>query len=65
MRLSTGLAGLVSVLLFAACGGGSGSNGVDGGNTGDAVQPDSNTPPMANCTPLDLASAAAISCRRR
>jgi len=59
MRFPIVLACFVSVL-FAACGddGGSGTN--DGGNTNDAAQIDSFVPPMANCTPLDLTSAPAI-----
>jgi hypothetical protein len=56
MRLSI----FASVLLVAACGGGGSSSSIDGGDNSDASQPDSNAPPMANCTPLDLAAAAAI-----
>jgi hypothetical protein len=55
------LACLVSVPLVA-CGGDDGSSGgtTDGGNNGDASQPDAYVPPAPNCTPLDLANASAI-----
>lgn len=61
MRFRIALACLVSVPL-AACGddgGGNGGGTVDGGNKTDASQ-DAYVPPAPNCTPLDLASAAAI-----
>ncbi|MFN0248397.1 MAG: hypothetical protein ACKV2T_16010 [Kofleriaceae bacterium] len=45
-------------MLVAACGD-SGGTGTDGGGTGDAGPADS-AAPVANCTPLDLASAPAI-----
>jgi hypothetical protein len=56
-----GLACLVSLLLLiAACSDDEGGTGtVDGGNSNDASQVDSFVP-MANCTPLDLANAPAI-----
>lgn len=53
-----GLACLLSA--FAACSGDGGGSSTDGGGTTDAGQPDMFVPPMANCTPLDLASAPAI-----
>lgn len=57
-----GLACLLSVLV-AACSGddGVGNGSTDGGgSSSDAAPPDMFVPPMANCTPLDLASAPAI-----
>lgn len=53
-----GLACLLSVLV-AACSGDGGTGTVDGGNSNDGGPVDSFVP-MANCTPLDLASAPTI-----
>ncbi|MGE0402068.1 MAG: hypothetical protein AB7T06_35530 [Kofleriaceae bacterium] len=55
MRHRSGLACLLFILV-AACGDDGGGSGVDGGGSGQ----DMYVPPMANCTPLDLTSAAAI-----
>ena len=56
MRHSIALACFAS-MLFAACGDDGGGTGVDGGG-GDAAGQDA--APVANCTPLDLTSATAI-----
>lgn len=47
---------LLASLLLSACGGGSSNGSPDGGNT----TPDTPAAPMPNCTPLDLASSAAV-----
>lgn len=56
MRLQIGLVCLAS-MLFAACGDDGGTGNTNGA---DAAQPDAFVPPMPNCTPLDLASATAV-----